>query len=236
MGNNAGGRLARLDRAGNLTVLADKDPRGGKFHTVDDVAVRSDGTIYFSDGDFSHAQHTSLILTPTPLYILKPGPEPRELVAGPSVAGPNGVELSRDEKTLYLDAYFGGAVHAYAVAPDGSLGMHRTLAGGVTDADSLCVDLSGNLYVGTTGGLQIFGPDGKKIKKVPIARANKVTNCTFGGDDGKTLFITAWTDVWKIENMPIPGLDWTINQAIDCGPPLAPGSPATFATLPPARP
>jgi hypothetical protein len=89
------------------------------------------------------------------------------------------------------------------------------------------------------GGLQILAPDGKKLKKVPIARSNKVTNCTFGGDDGKTLFITAWTDVWKIEDMPIAGLDWTINQAIDCGPPRAPaspGAPATFETLPPARP
>ena len=239
MGNNMGGRVARLDRNGKISVLVDKDPSGGRFHTVDDLAVRSDGTIYFSDGDFSHANHTTLVLTPTPLYILKPGPDPRVLVAGPSVAGPNGVELSSDEHTLYLDAYFSNAVMKYQVALDGSLSAAMTIAPGMTNADSLCLDLAGNLYVGVAGGLQILKPDGTRLKNIPVEFTNKVTNCTFGGPNGTTLFITAWTEVWKVENMPIPGLDWSLNQRIDCGaekPGAAPGAPPSFAPLPPQRP
>ena len=239
MGNNMGGRVARLDRSGSITVLVDKDPRGGRLHTVDDLTVRSDGTIYFSDGDFSHASHTTLILTPTPLYILKPGPNPRVLVAGPSVAGPNGVELSPDEKTLYLDAYFSNATMKYQVEPDGTLSAAATLASAMSNADSLCLDLAGNLYVGVAGGLQVLKPDGTRLKTIPVEFTNKVTNCTFGGPQGTTLFITAWTEVWKVDDMPIPGLDWSINQRIDCGPanpPAAPGAFPSFASLPPRRP
>ena len=45
-----------------------------------------------------------------------------------------------------------------------------------------------------------------------------VTNCTFGGADGKTLYITAWTTLWKVDAMPIPGLDWVVNQKrLKCG-------------------
>ena len=226
MGNNNGGRVARLDRGGSTTVLSDKNPRGGRFHTTDDVVVRSDGTVYFSDGDFSHADHTTLVLTPTPLYMLKPGPEPRMLVTGPSVSGPNGVELSPDEKTLYLSAYFSDAVAKYEVAPDGTLSQGATFASGLPSADSLCLDAAGNLYVGIEGGLQILRPDATKVKTIPIAFNNKVTNCTFGGEQGTTLFFTAWTEVWKLEDMPIPGLDWTINKQIACGP----------GSLPPTRP
>ena len=239
MGNNMGGRVARLDRSGKLAVLVDKNPSGGRFHTVDDLAVRSDGTIYFSDGDFSHANHTTLVLTPTPLYILKPGPDPRMLVAGPSVAGPNGVELSRDQNTLYLDAYFSDAVMKYQVAADGTLSAGTMLAGSMTNADSLCLDLAGNLYVGVAGGLQILRPDGTRLKTIPVEFTNKVTNCTFGGPHGTTLFITAWTEVWKVDDMPIPGLDWSINQRIDCGavlPTSDPNAPPSFAPLPPRRP
>ena len=242
MGNGRGGRVARLDRAGNATVLVDKDPKGGAFHTVDDLTVRSDGTIYFTDGDYSHAQYTaplSATLASLPLYILKPGPNPRALVVGTSVTGPNGVELSRDEQTLYLDSYFGNSIGKYPVQADGTLGKGTTAASNITNADSLCLDLAGNLYVGMAGGLQILRPDGSPITKVPVAWNGKVTNCTFGGPDGRTLFITAWTDVWKVENMPIPGLDWKVNQRIDCGPALAgsaAGSPPSYAPLPPARP
>lgn len=225
MGNNNGGRVARLDRSGAVTVLVDKNTRAGRFHTVDDVVVRSDGTLYFSDGDFSHADHTTLILTPTPLYLLKPGPDPRTLVAGPSVSGPNGVELSPDEKTLYLSAYFSDAVVRYDVAPDGTLSKGATFAGALGSADSLCLDAAGNVYVGVAGGLQILRPDGSRLKNIPIAPSNKVTNCTFGGPAGTTLFFTAWTEVWKVDDMPIPGLDWTLNKRIDCTTPLPPRHP-----------
>jgi sugar lactone lactonase YvrE len=55
----------------------------------------------------------------------------------------------------------------------------------------------------------VMRPDGTAIKDIAIGSAT--TNCTFGGDDGQTLYITAWATLWKVEGMPIPGLDWVVN-------------------------
>jgi hypothetical protein len=61
------------------------------------------------------------------------------------------------------------------------------------------------------------------IKTIPMTPAASscllggVTNCTFGGDDGKTLYITDWTSVYKVDGMPIPGLDWVVaNKRAKC--------------------
>jgi gluconolactonase len=131
---------------------------------------------------------------------------------GGTVSGPNGIELSPDEMTLYVDGYSEGAVWPFAVAMDGSLTKAASaLATGLTSADSLCLDAAGNLYVGVSTGLQVLRPDGSMVKLIPVS-ARATTNCTFGGDDGKTLYITAWTDVFKVDNMPIPGLDWVVGM------------------------
>src|SRR5262249_23880489 len=158
----------------------------------DDVIVRSDGTIYFTDGEFPPTGTFSL--TPLPVYQLPPGGE--ALVNGGTVNGPNGVELSPDEKTLYVDADYDGSGVKFDVAADGTLKKGATLATGLSGPDSLCLDADGNLYVGVSTGLQVLRPDGSKVKIIPVMSAQGVTNCTFGGDDGKTLYITAWSTMW----------------------------------------
>jgi gluconolactonase len=214
-GANGHGLLARRDASGAVSVLVDKDLQGGPFHTVDDVAVGSDGTIYFSDGDFAHGTTYTNVLGYTsqlPVYALKPGTGMRTLLKGDSVSGPNGIELSPDEKTLYVDGYGEGTVWKFAIGADGTPQKGAALVRGLTNPDSLCLDAAGNLYVGVMAGLQVLRPDGSKVSLIPIASAKGVTNCTFGGDDGKTLYITAWAGLWKVDAMPIPGLDWTVNQ------------------------
>jgi gluconolactonase len=199
------GHLARLDRSGVITVI--EPPGSPTLHTPDDVVVRSDGMIYFTDGEFPPVG--GLNFSPLPIYSLAPGGS--MLVNAAMVAGPNGIELSPDEHTLYVDAYLAGSVMQFAVAADGSLTPGAALATGLSAADSLCLDDAGNLYVGVSGGLQVLRPDGSKVTLIPIATPPGVTNCTFG-DDGKTLYITAWSALWRIEGMPIPGLDWVANQ------------------------
>jgi gluconolactonase len=199
------GHIGRLDKAGNFTTL---EPAGSALHTPDDVIVRSDGTIYFTDGDFPPTG--GLTLGPLPVYAFKPGA--MALQNGGTVRGPNGIELSPDEKTLYVDAYFAGSVVKFTVAEDGTLTKGATLASGLTGADSLCLDDAGNLYVGVSGGLQILSPDGSKLGLIPVRSSQGVTNCTFGGEDGKTLYITAWTSIWKLTGMPIAGLEWRKNR------------------------
>jgi gluconolactonase len=220
MGGGNGGRLVRHNHDGSVDVLASEDLMGRRLHTVDDVVVHRNGTIFFTDADFPHGPYNVNVLTVTlvrlPVYILRPGAAGFELMLGPSVRGPNGIELSPDQKTLYLSAYFEDQVLKYAVAEDGSLTPQGSLATRLNKADSMCLDAAGNIYVGIETGLQVLRPDGTRVKKLNIASADGTTNCTFGGPDGKTLFVTSYEALWKVENMPIPGLDWVHSREVAC--------------------
>lgn len=213
MGGGRGGRIVRRAPDGTTHVLVDKDPRGGRLHTVDDVAIRADGTIYFTDGDFSHGDYSKLNLGALPLYVLRPGVGMVQLVRGPAVSGPNGVELSPDEKTLYLASYFGDQILKYAVADDGTLTPQGALATRINKMDSFCLDAAGNLYAGMEDGLLVLRPDGSRVKLIAIRSADGTTNCTFGGEHGTTLYVTSHESLWKIERMPIPGSDWIKHRA-----------------------
>jgi gluconolactonase len=201
----APGHIARRSADGSVEQLGPAQPA---LHTPDDVIVRSDGTIYFTDGDFPPIG--SFNFGALPIYSLAPGAD--EFVNQGMVMGPNGIEFSPDEATLYVDAYFEGTVVKFDVAADGSTSNRSVFASGLTTPDSLCVDAGGNLYVGVSTGLAVFRPDGTPVGLIPVAGAQGVTNCAFGGKDGKTLYITAWTIVLKLEAMPIPGLDWVVNR------------------------
>lgn len=218
MGGGRGGRVVRRHKDGTTQVLVDKDPRGQPFYTVDDLVVRSDGTIYFSDGDFPHGPYGGFtLLGELSLYILRPNQPMRLLVQGHTVRGPNGVELSPDEQTLYLSSYFSNQIVKLKVAADGSLSAPSVFASSLANSDSFCLDAAGNVYSAVSTGLQVMRSDATRVKLIPITSADGTTSCSFGGEDGKTLYITSWTDLYKVENMPIPGLDWLKNQALACG-------------------
>lgn len=216
MGGGRGGRITRLDSARIRQVLVDRNPLGGVLNTSDDLAIRSDGTIYFTDPIVSHGAFLGLPIGTYPLYRLEVGPAPRQLVTESRWALPNGVDFSPDEKTLYMVDYLGGTVQQFAVAADGALALEAPLATRLTNPDSACLDAAGNIYVGVSSGLLVLRPSGERVALIPIPSAQGTTNCGFGGEDGKTLYITAWTSLWRIPGMPIPGLDWTVNQRIDC--------------------
>jgi gluconolactonase len=218
MGGGQGGRITRLDRALNLEVLIDHDPACGKLNTSDDLAVRSDGTIYFSDPVIAHGNYLGFSLTAKPIYRLAPGSGERMLVKEGQASLPNGVRLSPDEHTLYVVGYLEGRVRRFDVAADGSLSESAPLATGLSTPDSLCVDAAGNVYVGVSRGLSVLRPDGSAVALIPIPSSSGTTNCAFGGEDGKTLFITAWTSLWQLDAMPIPGNDWARNRDMPCEP------------------
>ena len=208
------GHLARRDRSGMVKEI---DNGGLRLHTPDDLVVRSDGTIYLSDGNFCPAGALLGYNDTLPVYTIKPGA--MAWVNSGTVKGPNGIELSPDEKYLYVNGYGEGSVFRFDVMPDGSIMKPaKPLVTGLTDPDSMCLDVAGNLYVAVASGIQVLRPDGTKVKLIPITgragacSTSGMTNCTFGGPEGKTLYVTSWTAIYKVDNMPIPGLDFIVGK------------------------
>jgi gluconolactonase len=193
---------------------------GTQINTPDDVTYRSDGVLYFSDPTFASGTQGFPKLD-LPLQgeqgVYRLTTDGVLHLEDSSVAGPNGVNFSPDEKVLYVSYTSSSSVSRFDVAPDGSLSNKQTFASGALVADSMCVDAGGNVYVGTLSGLNVYSPSGALLGS--IAAGGIVTNCAFGGPDQKTLFITsrgqqtlvgtpAANDsyLYSIENMPIPGI------------------------------
>jgi len=179
--------LYRLDPATKAKV-------GGNFavgsYKPNDLIARSDGGIYVSDPD------TGVWFVPAA------GAEPK--LATKSVNRPNGIALSLDENTLIVGDVGNQSITKFALAADGSL-MDTPVPFAKTTgatADGMCMDCAGNLYVSTQTGVEIFDSTGKALGMVPSGEAS---NCTFGGEDRKTLFVTSRA-VLKAIKMPNPGL------------------------------
>jgi gluconolactonase len=225
MGNGQGGRITRMDMTTKMIeVLIDHDPMGGKLQTSDDLTLRSDGTVYFTDPIISHGTYSNDIgsLATHPFYRIKPGVSGmREIEKLGEGKLPNGIRLTADEKFLYVVGYMDSNIRKFPVNPDGSLGTAAVFAAGLSKPDSMCLDVAGNVYVGVTSGLQVIGADGTMITLIPLASADVkgspgTTNCAWGGPDGKTMFITAWNTMAQLDNVPIPGLDFETNKRIKC--------------------
>lgn len=209
--------ITRQDPEGQRATLV-AGYGGQPLNAPNDLALRSDGTLYFTDPDF--VGPAPPLLGFNGLYRLVPGePEPR-LEA--RLDGPNGVALAPDEATLYVSEMRLGEVLAFDVLPSGELGGRRVLARDAPDADGLAVDVEGNVYVATsageTGAVLVFGPDG--TRRGSIAIDEPARNCAFGGADRRTLFVTAGGSVWSVR-MAVPGPSGSSGP----GAPRAPAGP-----------
>ena len=157
-----------------------------------DVVVRSDGNIYYSAPNGNG----------TGFYRLSPA----GMVTGPrtDVTAPNGIVLSPDENTLYVGDVQNKSITKFAVAADGTIAASgspfATAMNGTVDG--MCVDCAGNVYAGTSNGVEVFSPDGMPIGIVPTGESS---NCTFGGADRKTLYVTS-RSVLKTVTLAVPGL------------------------------
>jgi len=157
-----------------------------------DVIVRSDDNIYFTDPD-------------TGFYRISPTGTVSAAMKPTQGSRPNGIELSLDENTLYVGDVGNKSITKYTLAADGSV-MTATMATFATamkdTVDGMCVDCAGNVYAGTSGGVEVYSPAGSYIGTVPTGESS---NCTFGGADRKTMYVTS-RSVLKSVTLAVPGL------------------------------
>ena len=188
-----GRRISRTQADGVIVSVADRF-EGLRFHSPNDLDVRSDGTIYFTDPPFggnpAELDFNGLFRIATDGTVV-------DEVRYPQTARPNGVGLSPDETTLYM-ADTTGVVLSYDVAADGSLSNEQTFNDTLVDgADGLAIDSAGNIWITTADGIDVFAPSGAHWGTVTVPQ--RPANCTFGGADKKTLFITARDSLYRVE-------------------------------------
>lgn len=188
-------RVTRTEKDGTVTVLADRY-QGKRLNSPNDVVVKSDGSIYFTDPTYGIKKEEQE-LDFQGVYRIRPDGQLELLVRDFKM--PNGLCFSPDEKRLYIaDSSELAHIRVFDVNPDGSLSNGRIFAKttGPGGPDGMKVDLNGNLYVAGPGGVWIFNPEGKKIDI--ISTPEVPANLAWGDEDGKTLYITARTSVYKV--------------------------------------
>jgi len=199
-------RISRLDlTTGAVETIVD-DFRGLRLNSPNDVVVRSDGSVWFTDPSYGHRQG----FRPEPLvgdYVYRYDPATDRLsVVADSFVKPNGLAFSPDEQVLYItdsganqepDSYHVHLPH-HIMAFD--VGDGRRLINGRLFAvttpgfpDGIKVDSEGRVYASAFSGVQVFNPSGDLIGEIHLPGA---VNFTFGGTDGNVLFITTDTAIW----------------------------------------
>ena len=171
--------------------------RGDKFNSPNDLAVRADGNVYFTDPDYAIGPRSSETLLYGVYRVSRRGGV--SLVDG-RVTRPNGIALSPDERTLYV----GGReenVYRYHLAADGSVVGEREVFAPGGESDGFTIDCAGNLYV-TSTTVKVFAPDGSLLSE--IVAGEFATNVAFGGPNQSTLYITSYGELYAIESS-VPG-------------------------------
>jgi len=207
-------RVTRLEADGSTTVVANSF-QGRRLNRPNDVVVKSDGCIYFTDPWTSPAAPEQWDQTFAGVYRVTPDLGSLSLLADDFVL-PNGLAFSPDETTLYINDTRRGHIRAFELLPSGMLAKHtdRVFADlrgpepGVPDG--MKVDVEGNVYCGGAGGIWIMDLGGKKLGRI-VHGAPATTNLCFGGDDWKTLYITSRNHLGAVQ-LKIPGIPVPVGQ------------------------
>ncbi len=202
-------RVTRLERTGALTVLADRY-QGKRLNSPNDLVYRSDGALFFTDPPFGLPKAFDDARKELPfsgVFCLINGE--LKLVAS-DVSGPNGLAFSPDERYLYVGNWDpkNKVVMRYEVRPDGALTnghvfFDMTGAPGEDALDGVKVDQRGNVYVSGPGGLWILSPAGTHLGT--LKGPEHPHNMAWGDDDGRTLYLTAQTGLYRIR-LNVPGI------------------------------
>ena len=197
--------VTRTETDGSISVLAELY-EGRRLNSPNDVVVRSDGSIYFTDPPYGVERfkfHQELPFNG--VYCLKP--DGKLLLVADDFDRPNGLAFSPDESVLYIADTPRAHIRAFGVNPDGSLSNGRVLIDmqspepGVPDG--MKVDRNGNVYCTGPGGIWIIEPAGKQLGRILMPEIP--ANLAWGDADWKTVYITARLSVYRAR-LNIPGI------------------------------
>jgi gluconolactonase len=201
------------------SVLADSY-EGKPFSRPNDVIVASNGGVYFTEPGLTVQQAEALVKQlgrplepqlPAAVYYIPPGG--RAIRIEDKMIRPNGIQLSRDQKTLYVSDSNGAEIIAWDIQPDGLVRNRRAFAsltgrsprdnglGGIrTFADGMTIDSDGRLYVATGGGVEVLSEQGKHLGTIPIkCPPADCQNLAFSGPGKRTLYVGGAGSLYKIE-------------------------------------
>lgn len=179
---------------------------GKSFQRPNDLVVDKQGGIYFTDSGTRATKENPNPPPSTPgVYFISPAGKLSRLAN--DIERPNGIQLSKDEKVLYVANTQGEHVLSYDVSGEGKIGAKRNFAklkgwsnsenGWSSGADGLATDDSGRLYVASNAGVEVFSDKGNALGVIPIPK--KPQNLAFAGEEKKTLYIVGRGAAYKID-------------------------------------
>jgi gluconolactonase len=200
-------RVSRVDQQGRAEPLVEAY-QGKRLNSPNDVVVRSDGSIFFTDPPYGLRNHTEgKELSFNGVFCLKPDGTLNVVVDDFEL--PNGLAFSPDEKTLYVDDSARFHIRSFDVAADG------TLSGGAVWAemenpndeagvpDGMKVDSEGHVFCTGPGGVWVFGTNGRLLGRITMPEVT--ANLAWAGHDWRTLYLTASTSLYRL-HVSVPGI------------------------------
>ena len=196
-------RISRLEKDGSKTTLADKY-EGKRLNSPNDLVFKSNGDLYFTDPPFGLPKSFDDPKKELPFQgVYRLSRDGKLTLLTKEVKAPNGIGFSPDEKKLYVADSARALWFVFDVKEDGTISPGKILFDGTEQAkgrpgvaDSLKVDMNGNIFGAAPGGLFILAPDGTLLGRFDLGAATG--NCAWG-EDGSTLFITSNSIVYRIK-------------------------------------
>ncbi|MGA0276265.1 MAG: SMP-30/gluconolactonase/LRE family protein, partial [Dehalococcoidia bacterium] len=205
---HASSTLTREEKDGTITVLA-SHYNGQELNSPNDVIVKSDGSIYFSDPTYGRMDVFGLLRDQDMDFqgVYRLDPESGELtLLASDFDQPNGLTFSLDESKLYINDTDKGHVREFDVQADGTITGGDVWAipegEGEGACDGMKIDSAGNLFTAGPGGVHVYASDGTNLGVIRVPEV--VANFTWGDDDLKTFYMTASTSLYRIR-VNIPG-------------------------------
>jgi gluconolactonase len=204
------GGISSVALATSSVTRGTQTRNGARFNSPNDLVVRGDGNIYFTDPDFQAPNGR----TQEGTFVYRIAPAGEISVVDDSMSNPNGITLSPDGNTLYASG--AGVLREYALDAAGAATPVGDVTNQIGTPDGMTADCAGNIYAADNGGraILVFSPEGEQLGTIggQAAFAQGVTNVAFGGPNRTTLFITTFSQgtsggLYSVE-LGVPGMPY----------------------------